>query len=84
MFCAYPSKKNNEQLRYLLKTNRAGIRGYGEKALIDVIHEHMSIVEMRHIILVFLPYFNANNFTYTVARYFYFLPIFITLIISTK
>lgn len=37
---------------------------------------------MRNIILVFLPWFNANIFTYIVARYFYFLSIFITYYLS--
>lgn len=37
---------------------------------------------MRNIILVFLPWFNANIFTYIVARYFCFLSIFITYYLS--
>lgn len=37
---------------------------------------------MRNNILVFLPWFNANIFTYIVASYFYFLSIFIAYYLS--
>lgn len=42
----------------------------------------MRIVEMRNVILVFLPWFNASIFTYIVTRYFYFLSVFITYYLS--
>lgn len=42
----------------------------------------MRIVEMRNIILVFLPRFNASIFTYIVARYFYFLSVFLAYYLS--